>query len=110
VAADPVLAATPEVSGADIAETTLHRLRRRQAHARQVRSSSAGPADPGSQLALFTAWDYHAFVTDRTLPLAEVEADHRRHASSSRPSPSSRAPAWPICHPASSWPTPPGSP
>jgi hypothetical protein len=35
---------------------------------------------PGSQLALFTAWDYHAFVTDRTLPLAELEADHRRHA------------------------------
>ena len=35
---------------------------------------------PGSQLALFTAWDFHAFVTDRTLPLAEVEADHRRHA------------------------------
>jgi hypothetical protein len=35
---------------------------------------------PGSQLALFTAWDYHAFVTDRDLPLVEVEADHRRHA------------------------------
>src|SRR5665647_1619258 len=27
-----------------------------------------------------TAWDYHAFVTDRDLPLAQVEADHRRHA------------------------------
>ncbi len=35
---------------------------------------------PGSQLALFTTWDCHAFVTDRDLPLAEVEADHRRHA------------------------------
>ncbi len=35
---------------------------------------------PGSQLALFTTWDYHAFVTDRDLPLPEVEADHRRHA------------------------------
>ena len=35
---------------------------------------------PGSQLALFTAWDYHAFITDRDLPLAQVEADHRRHA------------------------------
>ncbi len=35
---------------------------------------------PGSQLALFTDWDCHAFVTDRDLPLAEVEADHRRHA------------------------------
>jgi hypothetical protein len=30
---------------------------------------------PGSQLALFNTWDYHAFVTDRTLPLPEVEAD-----------------------------------
>jgi hypothetical protein len=28
----------------------------------------------------FTTWDYHAFVTDRDLPLPEVEADHRRHA------------------------------
>jgi hypothetical protein len=35
---------------------------------------------PGSQLALFTAWDYHAFITDRDLPLGELEADHRRHA------------------------------
>jgi hypothetical protein len=50
-------------------------------HARQVRLvvRRVRPT-PGSQLALFTAWDYHAFVTDRTLPLAEVEADHRRHA------------------------------
>ena len=35
---------------------------------------------PGSQLALLVDWSYHAFVTDRDLPLAEVEADHRRHA------------------------------
>ena len=35
---------------------------------------------PGSQLALFTAWDYHAFVTDRTGDVLEIEADHRRHA------------------------------
>lgn len=35
---------------------------------------------PGSQLALFTAWDYHAFVTDRPGELVEIEADHRRHA------------------------------
>ncbi len=50
-------------------------------HARQVRLvvRRVRPT-PGSQLALFTTWDYHAFVTDRTLPLAEVEADHRRHA------------------------------
>ncbi|MGH3660066.1 MAG: transposase, partial [Micromonosporaceae bacterium] len=35
---------------------------------------------PGSQLALFTTWDYHAFVTNRPGELVEVEADHRRHA------------------------------
>jgi hypothetical protein len=36
---------------------------------------------PGSQLALFTAWDYHAFVTDRDGDVLEIEADHRRHAA-----------------------------
>jgi hypothetical protein len=36
---------------------------------------------PGSQLALFTTWDYHAFVTDQTGPVLEVEADHRRPAT-----------------------------
>ena len=35
---------------------------------------------PGSQLALFTTWDYHAFVTDRTGDVLELEVDHRRHA------------------------------
>jgi len=35
---------------------------------------------PGSQLALFTTWDYHAFVTDREGEMLKVQADHRRHA------------------------------
>jgi hypothetical protein len=35
---------------------------------------------PGSQLALFTAYDYHPFITDREGPMLELEADHRRHA------------------------------
>jgi hypothetical protein len=35
---------------------------------------------PGSQLALFTVWDYHAFVTNRPGDVLEVEAEHRRHA------------------------------
>ncbi len=35
---------------------------------------------PGSQLALFTTWSYHAFVTDRAGETLELEADHRRHA------------------------------
>ena len=78
---DPVLALDPEVSGADIAETPFTVFAGDKRHARQVRLvvRRVRPT-PGSQLALFTAWDYHAFVTDRDLPLAEVEADHRRHA------------------------------
>ena len=35
---------------------------------------------PGSQLALLTLYDYHAFITDRVGDLLELEADHRRHA------------------------------
>ena len=35
---------------------------------------------PGSQLALFTLYDYHAFITDRVGETLELEADHRRHA------------------------------
>jgi len=35
---------------------------------------------PGSQLALLTTYDYHAFITDREGPMLELEADHRRHA------------------------------
>ena len=35
---------------------------------------------PGSQLAFFTLYDYHAFITDRVGGLLELEADHRRHA------------------------------
>lgn len=35
---------------------------------------------PGSQLALFTLYDYHAFITDRPGEMLTLEADHRRHA------------------------------
>jgi hypothetical protein len=35
---------------------------------------------PGSQLALFTAYDYHPFITDREGEMLTLEADHRRHA------------------------------
>jgi len=77
----PYWLSTPEVSGADIAETPFTVFAGDKRHAREVRLvvRRVRPT-PGSQLALFTAWDYHAFVTDRTLPLPEVEADHRRHA------------------------------
>ncbi len=77
----PYWLSTPEVSGADIAETSFTVFASDKRHARQVRLvvRRVRPT-PGSQLALFTAWDYHAFITDRDLPLAELEADHRRHA------------------------------
>ena len=77
----PYWLSTPEVSGADIAETVFTVFAGDKRHTRQVRLvvRRVRPT-PGSQLALFTAWDYHAFITDRGLPLAEVEADHRRHA------------------------------
>ena len=35
---------------------------------------------PGSQLALFASYSYHAFITDRDGETLELEADHRRHA------------------------------
>jgi Transposase DDE domain group 1 len=35
---------------------------------------------PGSQLALFTDYAYHPFITDRQGTTLELEADHRRHA------------------------------
>ena len=35
---------------------------------------------PGSQLALFATYSYHAFITDRDGETLYLEADHRRHA------------------------------
>ena len=35
---------------------------------------------PGSQLALFAKYSYHAFITDRQGDTLELEADHRSHA------------------------------
>ena len=35
---------------------------------------------PGSQLALFANYSYHAFITDRQGDTLELEAGHRRHA------------------------------
>ena len=66
--------------GADVAETTYTPFADRQDAVpvrlivRRVRPT------PGSQLALLTLYDFHAFITDRVGEMLELEADHRRHA------------------------------
>lgn len=71
---------TPEVSGADVAETSYTCFAStRDAITVRLVVRRVRPT-PGSQLALFTDWDYHAMVTDRDGDLLEIEADHRRHA------------------------------
>ena len=66
--------------GAAVAETSYTPFRHREDAApvrlivRRVRPT------PGSQLALFTNYSYHAFISDRAGELLELEADHRRHA------------------------------
>jgi hypothetical protein len=66
--------------GADVAETTYTPFADQKDAApvrlivRRVRPT------PGSQLAAFVLYDYHAFITDRDGETLELEADHRRHA------------------------------
>jgi hypothetical protein len=69
--------------GADVAETTYRAFN-------QTRDADSGTdcrlivrrvrPTPGSQLALFVTWTYHAFITNRTGTTMALEADHRRHA------------------------------
>lgn len=66
--------------GADVAETTYTPFAGEKDAVpvrlivRRVRPT------PGSQLAAFVLYDYHAFITDRTGETIVLEADHRRHA------------------------------
>jgi len=66
--------------GADVAETSYTPFKGQQGAmpvrliVRRVRPT------PGSQLALFTLYDFHAFITDRQGETLLLEADHRRHA------------------------------
>ena len=66
--------------GADVAETTSTPFASEKNAVpvrlivRRVRPT------PGSQLAAFVLYDYHAFITDREGETLELEADHRRHA------------------------------
>ena len=73
------LCGTPEVSGADVAESSYTAFSGKDALTVRLVVRQVRPT-PGSQLALFTAWDYHAFVTNRPGDVLQIEADHRRHA------------------------------
>jgi hypothetical protein len=66
--------------GADVAETTYTPFAD-QKDAQPVRLivRRVRPT-PGSQLALFALYDFHAFITDRDGETLVLEADHRRHA------------------------------
>jgi hypothetical protein len=64
--------------GADVAETTYRPFGKNQPELRLI-VRRVRPT-PGSQLALFVEFSYHAFITDRSGATIELEADHRRHA------------------------------
>ncbi len=66
------------LDGADVAETTYRPFGKKQPEVRLI-VRRVRPT-PGSQLALFCEFSYHAFITDRPGEMLEVEADHRRHA------------------------------
>ncbi|MDP9464122.1 MAG: IS1380 family transposase [Actinomycetota bacterium] len=64
--------------GADVAETIYRPFNNKQPDVRLI-VRRVRPT-PGSQLALFVEYSYHAFITDRPGNTIELEADHRRHA------------------------------
>jgi hypothetical protein len=68
------------IEGAAVAETTYrpfargHKAKAVRLIVRRV------PPTPGSQLALYTEYSHHAFITNRSGEMLELEADHRQHA------------------------------
>ncbi len=68
------------IEGAAVAETTYrpfargHKAKAVRLIVRRV------PPTPGSQLALYTEYSYHAFITNREGEMLELEAGHRQHA------------------------------
>jgi hypothetical protein len=66
--------------GADVAETTYTPFADQQDAVPVRLIVRRVKPTPGSQLALLTLYDYHAFVTDRDGETLTLEADHRRHA------------------------------
>jgi hypothetical protein len=66
------------LDGADVAETVYRPFGKQQPDLRLI-VRRVRPT-PGTQLALFVEFTYHACITDRTGPTLALEADHRRHA------------------------------
>jgi hypothetical protein len=66
------------LDGADVAETTYRPFGKKAPLVRLI-VRRVKPT-PGSQLALFVDYSYHACITDRDGVTLELEADHRRHA------------------------------
>ena len=46
----------------------------------ELRPARGARPSPGSQLALFVPYSYHAFIADREDEMLALEADHRLHA------------------------------
>jgi len=66
--------------GADVAETTYVPFADQQDAVPVRLIVRRVKPTPGSQLALLTLYDFHAFITDRDGETVVLEADHRRHA------------------------------
>jgi hypothetical protein len=66
------------LDGADVAETSYRPFGKQQPELRLI-VRRVRPT-PGTQLALFVEFSYHAFITDRVGATLDLEADHRRHA------------------------------
>jgi hypothetical protein len=64
--------------GAGVAETTYTPFGKQGTPVRLIVRRT--PPTPESQPALFAAYGYHAFITDREGDTLTLEADHRRHA------------------------------
>src|SRR5207247_11202777 len=85
-----IIAAIPEeawvpipyfMEGAAVAETTYVPFARQCKAARAVRLIVRRvPPSPGSQLALYVDFSYHAFITNRAGEMLALEPDHRAHA------------------------------
>ena len=65
---------------ADVAETTYVPFESKHDAASVRLNVRRERPTPGSQLALFATYSYHAFITDREGDTLELEADHHRHA------------------------------